>query len=115
MSEDRIVMSKGKTLPIKKKDNVFAELAAIVMALLECKSLLDEETVFRICSDCQPALDIASGDRPVSTKRMKSMAVKLEESVEDYPCDIHFQWVKSHSNHPINDFADLIAYHHARG
>jgi len=109
------MISGGRTLQIEKKDNVYAELGAIVMALSECTALLDDETVFRICSDCQPALDIASGDRPVRTKSMKSMALELEELVEEYPCDIHFQWVKSHSNHPINDFADLIAYHHARG
>ena len=109
------MISKGENLPIEKKDNVYAELGAIVMALSECRSLLDDETVFRICSDCEPALDIASGNRPGRTKKMKEMVSELEDLLQEYPCDIHFQWVKSHSNHPINDFADLIAYNHSRG
>jgi len=115
VSADRIMISKGETVTLKKKNNVYAELAAIVMALEECEVLLNNDTVFRICSDCEPALEIAAGNRLVRTPKMKSMVTKLEDLLEKYPCDIHFQWVRSHSNHPINDFADLIAYHHARG
>tara|TARA_B100001939_G_scaffold77875_1_gene65795 strand:- start:212 stop:589 length:378 start_codon:yes stop_codon:yes gene_type:complete len=112
---DRVVMSKGMTIPIKKRNNVYAELAAISLALKECLPLVDEDTTFRICSDCEPALEIAAGTRPVRTSKMRSITEEVDALLDEYPCDIHFQWIKSHSNHPMNDFADMIAYHHARG
>lgn len=112
---DRLLMSRGLTMPIRKRNNVYAELAAISLALRECLPMVDEDTTFRICSDCEPALEIAAGTRSVRTSKMRSITEEVDALLEQYPCDIHFQWVKSHSNHPMNDFADTIAYHHAQG
>jgi ribonuclease HI len=69
----------------------------------------------RIISDCTAALDLASGEGRSDNKEIGDLLEILDELSVEITCPIEFQWVKAHSNHRMNDLADYLAYHHARG
>ncbi len=96
----------------------YAELYAIKLALQEIRIFLEEIRIpvsaIRICSDCQSALDLCIGDSQTQIPEQEVLILEIEELLEELP-PVDFQWVRSHSNHPYNDFADYIAYTHAKG
>lgn len=95
------------------------ELVAIIFGINEVSSVIinggyDVELV-RICSDCIPALDLALGESRSDSEGIGELLEILEGATEEIPCEVEFQWVRGHSNHKMNDLADHLAYHHAKG
>ena len=71
--------------------------------------------LLRICSDCESALDLASGDSHTEQDDLINLVKAIDVQCNNVPFDIEFQWVRSHSNHEYNDLADTLAYSHAQG
>ena len=96
-------------------DNIYAELKAVNLGIGISASVLCEDDLLRICTDCQPVIDMINSDNDNKNPRISRLLDRIDKAVDRLPCDIQFQWVKSHSNHPINDFADMLVYRHAQG
>ena len=112
---DYNMMEKSLAQQIDVDDNIFAELKAINLGIGISASVLCEDDLLRICTDCQPAMDMINSENENRNPRINRVLKKIDNAVDRLPCDIQFQWVKSHSEHPVNDFADMLAYRHAQG
>ena len=101
---------------IGRTDIVTAELLAILMGLKEARDVakhLDLD-VIRICSDCIPALDMATGDSSPQKNETQMIAEKIDEICFGLDADVDFQWIRSHNGNKYNEMADQIAYEHAQ-
>ena len=108
-------MEKSVAQFLDSSNNIYAELRAMHLGISTCLNLLCEDDLLRICSDCQPAIDMVESGNNVKNNETNRILSRIDKSISYIPCDIQFQWVKSHSNHPANDFADMLAYSHAQG
>lgn len=100
---------------IGRTDIVTAELLAILIGLKEARDVskhLDPPLV-RICSDCVPALDIATGDSSPQKAMTQMIAEKIDEICFELDAEVDFQWIRSHNGNKYNEMADQIAYEHA--
>jgi len=113
IDEQRMIFSIGKTIDVG--NNIEAELKAIELALISGHSLLKEDDLIRICSDCEPALEIAEGDVISYKKELREVGESIDQIIKDYRCDIEFQWVRGHADNEFNNMTDYLAYHHAQG
>ncbi len=100
---------------LRSDNNIYAEVRAVNLGISTSSGFLCEDDLLRICTDCQPAIDLITTDSEVSSDRMSRVLDRIDKIIDRLPCDIQFQWVKGHSNHPVNDFADSLAYTHAQG
>jgi ribonuclease HI len=115
---ERILHSSG--IYISRVDSpTTAELVAIIHGMNQVRETIDSGSytpkLIRIISDCTAALDLASGEGSSDNEGISDLLEILDEVSEKINCPIEFQWVKAHSNHRMNDLADYLAYHHARG
>ena len=108
-------LEKSVAQHLETEDNIVAELKAISLGISVSASFLTTDDLLRVCSDCQPALDLITEQGESDLPKMSRILDKIDRTMGFFPCDIEFQWVKSHSNHPINDFADSLAHQHAQG
>jgi len=92
-----------------------AELIAILQGLTEASELCEsmEVSKVRIISDCEPALDLAVGDKETHNEEIFGILEMIDTACMEIHCDVEFQWVKAHNNNKFNDLADKIAYDHA--
>lgn len=100
---------------IGKVDTVSAELVAMIVGLQAAKTLSREAEVdlVRICSDCQPALDLACGEGVTRNPATHALLEKIDEICMEIPCSVEFQWVRGHNGNVFNEMADQLAYEHA--
>ena len=61
------------------------------------------------------AIEHVEGTTDIENEDIGEITHFIQKIVKTYPCDVQFQWVRGHSDHPMNDMADYIAYHHAQG
>lgn len=115
---ERIIHSAGAY--INRVLNVtMAEVVAIIYGLNQVVSVINDGgydiKLVRICSDCTSALDLVSGEGASDEYEVAELIEILDEAMADVSCDVEFQWVRGHSDHRMNDLADYLAYHHAKG
>ena len=105
--------SMGRTNDV---DNcTVAELFAIRLGLFLSKSTVREGDLLRICSDSLSAIEHLEDAVETNNEDVGEIKHFIQRILETYPCDVEFQWVRGHSDHPMNDMADYIAYRHAQG
>ncbi len=113
ITDNRLVYSMGRTNDV---DNcTVAELFAIRLGLFLSKSVVKEGDLLRICSDSLSAIEHLEDAVETNNEDVNEIKHFIHRILKKYPCEVQFQWVRGHSNHPMNDMADYIAYHHAQG
>jgi len=113
ITDNRLVYSMGRTNDV---DNcTVAELFAMRLGLFLSKSVVKEDDLLRICSDSLSAIEHVEGRTETENEDIGEITHFIQKILKTYPCDVQFQWVRGHSDHPMNDMADYIAYHHAQG
>ena len=113
ITDNRLVYSMGRTNDV---DNcTVAELFAIRLGLFLSKSVVKERDLLRICSDSLSAIEHLEDAVETNNEDVNEIKHFIHRILKKYPCEVQFQWVRGHSNHPMNDMADYIAYHHAQG
>ena len=113
ITDNRLVYSMGRTNDV---DNcTVAELFAIRLGLFLSKSVVKEGDLLRICSDSLSAIEHLEDAVETNNEDVNEIKHYIHRILKKYPCEVQFQWVRGHSNHPMNDMADYIAYHHAQG
>tara|TARA_Y100000004_G_scaffold125598_1_gene141299 strand:+ start:45 stop:473 length:429 start_codon:yes stop_codon:yes gene_type:complete len=113
ITDNRLIYSMGRTNDV---DNcTVAELFAIRLGLFLSKSVVKEGDLLRICSDSLSAIEHVEGRTETENEDIGEITHFIQKILKTYPCDVQFQWVRAHSDHPMNDMADYIAYHHAQG
>ena len=113
ITDNKLIYSMGRTNDV---DNcTVAELFAIRLGLFLSKSVVKEGDLLRICSDSLSAIEHVEGRTDTENEDIGEITHFIQKILKTYPCDVQFQWVRGHSDHPMNDMADYIAYHHAQG
>ena len=113
ITDNRLVYSMGRTNDV---DNcTVAEMFAIRLGLFLSKSVVKEGDLLRICSDSLSAIEHLEGSIDSDNEEINEIKQFIQRILKTYPCKVQFQWVRGHSDHPMNDMADYIAYHHAQG
>ena len=113
ITDNKLVYSMGRTNDV---DNcTVAELFAIRLGLFLSKSVVKEGDLLRICSDSLSAIEHLEDAVETNNEDVNEIKHFIHRILKKYPCEVQFQWVRGHSNHPMNDMADYIAYHHAQG
>ena len=113
ITDNRLMLSMGRTNDV---DNcTVAEMFAIRLGLFLSKSIVKEGDLLRICSDSLSAIEHLEDSVETNNEDINEIKHFIQKILKTYPCKVQFQWVRSHSNHPMNDMADYIAYHHAQG
>ena len=113
ITDNRILKSIGQTKDIGNCTH--AELSAINLGLVLAKTVADENDFVRIVSDSLSAIELIESDEDPRNEVMVSTTRTIRSRIDNFPCRVELQWVRSHSEHPINDMADYIAYRHAQG
>ena len=113
ITDNRLMLSMGRTNDV---DNcTVAEMYAIRLGLFLSKSTVREGDLLRICSDSLSAIEHLEDSVETNNEDVGEIKHFIQRILKTYPCDVEFQWGRSHSNHPMNDMADYIAYRHAQG
>ena len=113
ITDNRLVYSMGRTNDVG--NCTVAELFAIRLGLFLSKSVVKEGDLLRICSDSLSAIEHLEDAVETNNEDVNEIKHFIHRILKKYPCEVQFQWVRGHSNHPMNDMADYIAYHHAQG
>ena len=113
ITDNRLMTSMGRTT---KHDNcTMAEMQAIRLGLFLSKPIVEHGDLLRICSDSLTCIEQLEGQEESYHPDLLKANKIINKTIDSYPCDVQFQWVRGHSDHPMNDMADYIAYHHAQG
>ena len=113
ITDNRLMLSMGRTNEVD--DCTVAELFAIRLGLFLSKSVVKEGDTLRICSDSLTSIEHLEDDIESDNQDIGEIKHYINKILKTYPCKVQFQWVRGHSDHPMNDMADYIAYHHAQG
>ncbi len=113
ITDNKLMTSMGRTSDVD--DCTIAELFAIRLGLFLSKSVVKEGDILRICTDSLSSIEHLEDEIVTANEDIGEIKHYINKILKTYPCDVQFQWVKGHSDHPINDMADYIAYHHAQG
>ena len=113
ITDNKLIYSMGRTNDVN--NCTVAELFAIRLGLFLSKSVVKEGDLLRICSDSLSAIEHVEGTSETGNEDIGEITHFIQKILKTYPCDVQFQWVRGHSDHPMNDMADYIAYHHAQG
>ena len=113
ITDNRLMTSMGRTNDVD--DCTVAELFAIRLGLFLAESVVKEGDTLRICSDSLTSIEHLEDDIESDNQDIGEITHFIKKILNTYPCDVQFQWVRGHSDHPMNDMADYIAYHHAQG
>ena len=113
ITDNKLMLSMGRTNDV---DNcTVAELFAIRLGLFLSKSTVKEGDLLRICSDSLSAIEHVEGAVDTENEDIGEITHFIQKILKTYPCEVQFQWIRGHSEHPMNDMSDYIAYHHAQG
>ena len=113
ITDNKLMLSMGRTNDV---DNcTVAELFAIRLGLFLSKSTVKEGDLLRICSDSLSAIEHVEGAVDTENEDIGEITHFIQKILKTYPCEVQFQWIRGHSDHPMNDMSDYIAYHHAQG
>jgi len=113
ITDNKLIYSMGRTNDVN--NCTVAELFAIRLGLFLSKSVVKDGDLLRICSDSLSAIEHVEGTTNTENEDIGEITHFIQKILKTYPCDVQFQWVRGHSDHPMNDMADYIAYHHAQG
>ena len=113
ITDNRLMTSMGRTSEVD--DCTLAELHAIRLGLFIAEPVVKEGDLLRICSDSLASIEHLEGEVFTANESIQRIKKHINTRIESYPCKVQFQWVRGHSDHPMNDMADYIAYHHAQG
>ena len=113
ITDNKLIYSMGRTNDVN--NCTVAELFAIRLGLFLSKSVVKQGDLLRICSDSLSAIEHVEGTTSTENEDIGEITHFIQKILKTYPCDVQFQWVRGHSDHPMNDMADYIAYHHAQG
>ncbi len=113
ITDNRLMTSMGRTNDVD--DCTVAELFAIRLGLFLAESVVKEGDTLRICSDSLTSIEHLEDYIESDNQDIGEIKHFIKKILDTYPCDVQFQWVRGHSDHPMNDMADYIAYHHAQG
>lgn len=114
LTNDCIVLTEGRTYHLEHGDSIYAELKAIARALIVCNFKIEKDSVFRICSDCLVAINMITKESIIQSGKTRQLVKKIHKTIDKFPTRVQFQWVKSHSDHPMNDLVDSLAKTHSR-
>jgi len=113
ITDNRLMTSMGRTTSL---DNcTLAEMHAIRLGLFLSKPIVENGDLLRICSDSLTCIEQIEGHEESHHPELLKANQLINKTIDSYPCNVQFQWVRGHSDHPMNDMADYIAYHHAQG
>ena len=113
ITDNRLLTSMGRTNEVD--DCTVAELFAIRLGLFLAKPIVREGDTLRICSDSLTSIEHLEDSIESDNQDIGEIKHYINKILKTYPCKVQFQWVRGHSDHPMNDMADYIAYHHAQG
>jgi len=113
ITDNKLIYSMGRTNDVN--NCTVAELFAIRLGLFLSRSVVKDGDLLRICSDSLSAIEHVEGTTNTENEDIGEITHFIQKILKTYPCDVQFQWVRGHSDHPMNDMADYIAYHHAQG
>ena len=113
ITDNRLILSMGRTNDVD--DCTVAELYAIRLGLFLSRSVVEEGDLLRICSDSLTSIEHLEDTIQTDNEDIAEIKHFIQKILQTYPCEVQFQWVRGHSDHPMNDMADYIAYHHAQG
>lgn len=95
-----------------------SELIAICYGLDEARRICEDigikPSLVRICSDCEPALDLCVGESVPTNGDDLRVLDNIRDLSQRFRI-VEFQWVRAHANNKFNELADTVAYSIARG